>query len=545
MNLRTPAIPAIAMAIKRASGWRRRMIAFAAGAVGALAMAPFNFFPALMIPMTVAIWLIDGEAQGAGRIEISVPAARRAFADGWWWGFGYFVASFWWLGAAFLVEADEFAWAMPLGVAGLPAMLAVFPALGFLLARLLWSPGAGRLFAFAAALSFTEWLRGHVLTGFPWNSFGMALGGNLVAAQLASLIGLYGLTVLSILLFSAPAVLGDKPSVRGAGRRVPPAILAATLVFGGICGFGVWRLSQATVPPVNGVRLRIMQPNLPQDAKFRPENKAWILNHYLDLSIRESALDHLGLDGVTALIWPESAFPFILSRDPRALAVIGAVLPQDTVLVTGAAREEDGLRGLPSFFNAIQIVASGGHILESYDKIHLVPFGEYLPFQSIFDRLGLHQFVHVPGGFEAGSGPRFLLVPGLPAAAPLICYEAIFPGEAVSAGLSGERPGFILNVTNDGWFGLTAGPYQHFAQARLRAIEEGLPLIRAANTGISAIVDPYGRIEGEMPLGTEGILDGTLPRALAPPFFANFPFAGAFSVWLGVLSLALAIRLRS
>ena len=183
-RLRTPAIPAIATAIKLASGWRRRFIAFAAGATGALAMAPINFFPALIIPMTVAVWLIDGEALGAGRISYSRPAAaRRAFVDGWWWGFGYFAACFWWLGAAFLVEADEFAWAMPLGVFGLPAVLAVFPGFGFMLAQLIWTPGVGRLFALAAALSFTEWLRGHVLTGFPWNTLGMALGGNLVTAN--------------------------------------------------------------------------------------------------------------------------------------------------------------------------------------------------------------------------------------------------------------------------------------------------------------------------------------------------------------------------
>jgi apolipoprotein N-acyltransferase len=548
-----PAIPAIAATIIHAIGWRRRLIAFTAGATGALAMAPFNFFPALIIPMTAAVWLIDSCAampqHPAGWVRFGLPAAAwRAFAIGWWWGFGYFVAGFWWLGAAFLVEADEFAWAMPLGVAGLPAVLAVFPALGFLLARLIWQPGAGRLFALAAGLTFTEWLRGHVLTGFPWNSFGMALGGNLVTAQLASIVGLYGLTVLSTLIFAAPAVLGEKSPVRGTGRRLPSAILAATLAFGGICGFGAWRLAQATPAPVTGVRLRIMQPNLPQDAKFRPENSAWILNRYLNLSVQASGPDHLGLDGVTVLIWPESAFPFLLARNPWALAEIGAVLPPETVLVTGAAREENGSRfsatGYSRYFNAIQVVASGGHILDSYDKMHLVPFGEYLPFQTIFDRLGLHQFVHVPGGFEAGSGPRLLLVPGLPAAAPLICYEAIFPGEAVPAGPPGERPGLILNVTNDGWFGTTAGPHQHFAQARLRAIEEGLPLIRAANTGISAIVDPYGRVLAELPLGAEGILDGALPQAIAPPFFANFPFAGAFSLWAAALCLAFAARFR-
>lgn len=548
-------MPAIALAIILASGWRRRLIAFAAGGVGALAMAPFNFFPSLLISMTAAVWLIDGCAEirqkpAGGRFRLSLPvSAWRAFEAGWWWGFGYFIAGFWWLGAAFLVEADEYAWALPLGVAGLPSVLAVFSGLGFLLARLIWSPGAGRLFALAAGLGLTEWLRGHVLTGFPWNSFGMALGGNLLTAQLASIVGLYGLTVIAILIFSAPAVLGEKSALRGAARRVPVPILAAILAFCGICGFGAWRLAHATSAMVPGVKLRIMQPDLPQDAKFRPENKGWILSRYLALSARAADSDRSGLDDVTVLIWPESAFPFILARDSRTLSQIGAVLPPDTVLVTGAAREEDGAGrsavGSTRYFNAIQVIASGGHILNSYDKVHLVPFGEYLPFQKVFDRLGLHQFVHIPGGFDAGERRHLLLVPGLPAAAPLICYEAIFPGEAVPAEAIAERPGLLLNVTNDAWFGMTSGPYQHFAQARLRAIEEGLPLIRSANTGISAIVDPYGRVLAELPLGAEGVLDGNLPQRIDAPLFAKFPFAGAFSLWLAALCFALAARLRS
>ncbi|MGH6823164.1 MAG: apolipoprotein N-acyltransferase, partial [Methylocella sp.] len=533
---------ALAASVILAAGWRRRLIALAAGATGALAMAPFNFFPALIIPMTVAVWLIDGCAEtrqmpAGRRFHLGLPvAAGRAFGAGWWWGFGYFLAGLWWLGAAFLVEADKFAWALPLGVAGLPAALAIFPGLGFMIARLLWMPGAGRLFALAAGLSFAEWLRGHVLTGFPWNTFGMALGGNLVTAQLASIVGLYGLTVIAILIFSAPAVLGEKSAMHGARRRLPPPIAAAALAFAAICAFGALRLAATTVAPVASVKLRIMQPNLAQDAKFRPENKARILSLYLTLSARGES-DRSGLDDVTALIWPESAFPFILSRDAGALAEIGAILPQDTVLVTGAARADDE-SGHARYFNAIQVIASGGHILDSYDKVHLVPFGEYLPFEAVFDRLGMRQFVHVPGGFEAGSKSRLLVVPGLPAVAPLICYEAIFPGEVVPAGAS--RPGLLLNVTNDGWFGMTPGPYQHFAQARLRAIEEGLPLIRAANTGISAIVDPYGRVLAELPLGAEGVLDGGLPQAIAPPVFARFPFAGAFSVWIAVLAIAVS-----
>ncbi|MGH6935258.1 MAG: apolipoprotein N-acyltransferase, partial [Methylocella sp.] len=394
MRSRKPAMLVLAASIILSSGWRRRLIALAAGATGALAMAPFNFLPALAIPMTVAVWLIDGcaamhQMRPGRRFHLDLPvAAWRAFGVGWWWGFGYFLAGLWWLGAAFLVEADKFAWALPLGVLGLPAALAIFPGLGFMLARLMWSPGPRRFFALAAGLSLAEWLRGHVLTGFPWNAFGMALAGNLVTAQLASIVGLYGLTVIVILIFSTPAILGEKSAIQGARRRLPPPIAAAALALAGICAFGALRLAGRTPEPVAGVKLRIMQPNLAQDAKFRPENKARILSRYLTLSMRGVESDRSGLDDVTVLIWPESAFPFILSRDAQALAEIGAVLPQDTVLVTGAARADDAARrsasGRVRYFNAIQVIASGGHILDSYDKVHLVPFGEYVPFQ--FDR---------------------------------------------------------------------------------------------------------------------------------------------------------------
>lgn len=543
-------ISMIAAPVILASGWRRRLIAFGAGGAGALAMAPFNFFPALIIPMTVAVWLIDGCAQkpwtgAGGGVRLALPAGVwQVFGTGWWWGFGYFVAGLWWLGAAFLVDAEEFAWALPLGVAGLPAVLAVFPAAGFLFARLLWSPGAGRLFALAAGLGLAEWLRGHVLTGFPWNTFGMALGGNLLTAQLASMTGLYGLTVIAIVMFSTPALLADQLAERAKRPWLPAA--CAFLAFCALCGFGAFRLAQPAPGMVPGVSLRIMQPNVALKT-FRPENKNQILAHYLALSARPAAAKRPGLSGVTALIWPESAFPFILSRDAGALAAIGMVLPPETVVVTGAAREDRTSRqagGIPRYFNAIQVVASGGHILDSYDKVHLVPFGEYLPFRNLFDRLGLRQFVHVPGGFEPGSRQRLLIVPGLPPVAPLICYEAIFPGEVVPAGDPTDRPGLFLNVTDDGWFG-AAGPYQHFAQARLRAIEEGLPLIRAANTGISAIADPYGRILAQLPLDTEGVLDSGLPQPIAPPLFAHFPFLSAFLPWLAVLGAALIMRIHT
>jgi apolipoprotein N-acyltransferase len=545
-----------------ARSWRRRLIAFAAGAVGALAMAPFDFMPAMIVAMTAAVWLIDACAgtpprKSGGRFRLS-GGAWRAFGAGWWWGFGYFVAGLWWLGAAFLVDADEFLWALPLGVAGLPAYLAIFPGLGFMLARLLWSPGPWRLFALAAGLGLAEWLRGHVLTGFPWNNFGMALGGNLVTAQIASVIGLYGLTIVSILIFSAPAAL-FLPMAKQTPRALSAAapVLAALAALAAIIGFGALRLAEPDPGVAPGIAVRIMQPNLALDSKFRPENKAAILALYLKLAALPAQGAEFEHAKATIHVWPESAFPFVLSRDAWALAKIGAFLPPDAFLFTGAARaeaedasedsDEDPLAsGAPSvkFFNAIQVVSSGGLILDNYDKVHLVPFGEYLPLDSVFRRFGLRQFIHVPGGFTPGSARGSLSAPGLPKAAPLICYEAIFPGEVVPDE-GGERPDYLLNVTNDGWFGETAGPHQHLAQVRLRAIEEGLPVVRAANSGISAIIDPYGRILRELRLGVEGVLDGPLPAKIAPPLFARFPRTAAFLVWFAALAAAFAAHRRS
>jgi apolipoprotein N-acyltransferase len=513
-----------------AQGWRRRALCLAAGAVGALAMPPIGFLPALAVALVTAVLLIDG-ATDAG----SAPLGRRlvaAAADGWFWGFGYFVAGLWWLGAAFLVEADEFAWALPLGVLGLPALLAVFPAFGFAVSAALWTRGPSRIFALAAGLTTAEWLRGHLFTGFPWNSLGMALGQNLWLMQSASIVGLYGLTVVAVVLCAAPATLFGAASLRE--RLSGPVLTVVGLAI--LAAFGALRLPAEAVPDVEGVRLRIMQPNLPQDAKFNPQNREAIMRRYLAVSDQASA-EAGGVADVTHVIWPESAFPFLLHREPAALAQIAALLPSGVTLLTGAARMDDPLPGetVGRFFNAIEVVTDEGTVAGSYDKVHLVPFGEYVPhvLEAVIRAIGLRQFVHIPGGFEPAERRRPLAVPGLPPVAAAICYEAIFPGEVLP---EGPRPALILNVTNDAWFGNTPGPYQHFAQARLRAVEEGLPLVRAANTGISAVVDPYGRLRGMLPLGTTGVLDTRLPVAIAPPIFG-----GLGSIFLAVMVFACLI----
>ena len=526
-------------------GWGRFGLAVAAGALGALAMPPYGLFPALAVSLTVAVWLIDGASVG-GSLRRTLQSSAGI---GWAWGFGYFTAGLWWLGAAFLVEADQFAWAMPLGVLGLPAVLAVFFAGGFALARLLWSRGPARLAALAFGLAGAEWLRGHLFTGFPWNTLGMALGSNLWTMQAASLIGLYGLTLLAILIAAAPATLATGVTARG--RLIPSVVALAALA--GLAGYGALRLPSAPDPTVAGVRLRLIQPNVPQDARFRADMRDEIVGKYLEMSDRALSPERTGISDVTHLIWPESAFPFLIQRDPQALGRIGAALPEGKQIVTGAARGREPLtRENAVFHNSILTIGPGGRIGEVYDKVHLVPFGEYLPgpLDAALRAVGLRQFVAVPGGFTPGSreGQRILTVPGLPPVAATICYEAIFPG-AILPPASGEAapavPGLILNLTNDAWFGDTPGPRQHFAQARLRAVEEGLPLVRDANSGISAVVDGHGRVLASLPLGTEGVLDSALPQRLpGRTLYARLgdaPFALAL---LACLGLALVGRRR-
>lgn len=500
----------LARRVSLMSGWRRLAVALGAGVASALSTAPFGIWPVLFLTFPVLVFLLDGLPRGRA-------ALLPAFGIGWAFGFGYFLASLWWIGSAFLVEADVFAWLLPVAVLSLPAGLALFTGMGFVAAKLLWSRNAGRICALAAGLAGSEWLRGHVLTGFPWNTFGYALAENLALAQSASLIGLWGLTLAAVLLFPLPALLLDPPKRRG--RLLWPMI--GGLVLAVAFGWGSWRLYAPPFPLVDGVRLRIMQPALPQDEKFAYADRHAILDKYLALSAQPSAEYPHGLADVTLLVWPESAFPFIYEREPWARERIAATLKGTrTVLVTGAARYGAPPPGQTSgFFNSIRVMDSSGAVLQSTDKVHLVPFGEYLPFQSFLEAIGIEQLTRQRGGFASGDRLRNLTIPGAPKAAPLICYEAIFPGAVVPD--EADRPGFLLNVTNDAWFGETPGPYQHFLQARLRTIEEGLPMVRAANTGISAVLDPLGRIVASRSLGEKGNLDVGLPAPLPDATFTG------------------------
>jgi apolipoprotein N-acyltransferase len=508
-------------------GWRRRFIAFTAGAVSALAMAPFNAWPVLFLTFPVLVFLIDGIAS---RGWSGLAAAANI---GWWFGFGYFLAGLFWLGYAFLVDAATFGWLLPFAVLGLPAILAIYTALGIVLARLLWQRGAVRILALAVCLTATEWLRGHAFTGFPWNAFGYAFTAPLALAQATSVLGLWGLTFIVVAVAASPATLFDQNA-----KKQPPLLplALAVLTLAALGSVGAVRLARTPTQFVDGVHLRIMQPNLQQDVRFNYAARHEVVDHYLALSARP------GLDQITHLIWPESPFPFFLTREADLFAQIARALPPNTLLFTGAMRLADPDNPAQSgVYNSIYVIDHQGSIRAVYDKVHLVPFGEYLPFEEILERIGLQTLTEQRGGFLAGDRHRRITLPGAPSALPLICYEIIFPGELRSAD---ERPGWIVNLTNDGWFGISNGPYQHLQQSRVTAIEEGLPVVRAANTGISAVIDPLGRIVASLPLASEGILDAPLPRSIGAPIYARIGDAPAAVLILIAVVVAIRGRLR-
>jgi len=483
-------------------GWRRMALAFSAGLVSVLALPPVNFFPAMFVSLPVLVWLLDGASGSAdagflGRL-------RPAFATGWWFGFGYFVGGLWWLGAALLVEADVFAWALPLAVLGLPAVLALFYGVATALARLLWGDGFGRIAALAAAFGLAEFGREFLLSGFPWNALGMTVMPAPLMMQPARLVGLDGMTVLAVYIFASPALIATR---RGAlpGLGLAAALLVASL------GYGWQAMRQEIVQADEAPVFRIVQPDIDQAAKWQPGDREAIFDDLLKLT----ALPPESPAGrPDFIVWPETAVPFLLTDNPGALARIAATLEPGQALLAGAVRVENGQSGTPDrYYNSIYVISDSGEIIGAADKAHLVPFGEYLPFESLLKRFGLETVARSFGGFSAAETRDPLKLPGEINAIPLICYEAIFPALAE---IGRSRDDLLLNVTNDGWFGHTPGPYQHFQQARIRAVETGLPMIRAANSGISAVIDPFGRALRMFPLGAKGVVDAPLPAALPP-----------------------------
>ncbi len=366
------------------------------------------------------------------------------------------------------------------------------------------------------ALAWPNTFAVRVLTGFPWNTIGEAAMTIPLTMQKASLLGLHGVSLLAVVLFSLPAML--VPRISAGGRRY---LAGGLLVIAADLAFGAWRMSTIPQSFAENVSIRLVQPAIDQAEKWSPDMEARNFQTLMDLSVQATSNEKQGLSGTTLLVWPETAFPFLLTERRDALSALAAMIPDGTTLAAGAVRVEPPAPGRKHelAFNSVYTIDSAGEITGAADKVHLVPFGEYLPFQDIAEGLGLEQLTQMRGGFEAGSGRTLLEGGAAGKFLPLICYEIIFPNLVLGGA---ERPSFILNLTNDAWFGMTPGPYQHWRQAVLRGVEAGLPVVRSANSGISSVSDAAGRIVDKIPLGVRGVVDVALPNTSVDTPFSKY-----------------------
>jgi apolipoprotein N-acyltransferase len=482
----------LAARLATVAGWRRWLIAFLLGATAIAAQPPVHFLPALLIAFPGLVWLLDG-----------ARSPRAAFGIGWMFGAGYFAAGLYWVSNALLVDAARFAWLIPFALIGLSLGLGLFIGATTFAARYLWSSGAGRVFALAASWTFFEMVRGTVLTGFPWNPVGNVWVVVAPVLQTASWLGVYGLSAITV--FAAAAIV----MCAGAERSRWWWALSGLAVICVLAIAGALRLSDAGNATVPGVVLRIVQPNIAQADKWAAARRAQ--NYARHLQMSRAAGETSGTSGavgaVTHVIWPETAAPFSVATDAVRRSLMRQSVPAGGLLLTGSIRLERRNDRISRVWNSLVAVDDKTGVAAVYDKHHLVPFGEYMPFREFlpFDKITAGAL-----DFSAGPGPRTLRLAGLPAFSPLICYEVIFPGQVVD---EADRPAWLLNITNDAWFGTSAGPHQHFASARMRAVEEGLPLVRAANTGVSGVIDAFGRVTAKLGLDRAGVLDATLPAA--------------------------------
>jgi apolipoprotein N-acyltransferase len=492
------------------SGRWRGLMVLLLGALSGLAMPPVNawWIFGLTVPLFLSL----------------LQWTRRPFLSGWVFGFGYFLVVLHWIGFAFFVDAKVDLWMMPFAVGGLSGAAAVYWGLAAFATRLLMQRGLPIWLAYPICLSIAEWLRGFLFTGFPWAVPGLAVDGMGGVDQLASIIGMNGLTLLILFWATAPlAYLVDSK------RTAIAVLLTLPLAW----GWGAWRLAQNPTQHVAGVGVRLVQPNISQSDKWRGDNARAIFDQLLTLSAKPS--DN-GIE-VTHLIWPESALPFLIDESAAGRAELALVLAGKKILLTGAVRRSSpkAVNGVePNYFTSVLMFDGDAKVIGVYDKSHLVPGGEYLPFAWLLEPLGFRKVVSLPESFSAGPGPEAIAVPGAGFAGMQICYEAIFPNGIVN---QKQRPDWLVNVTNDGWFGNSSGPYQHLAQLRLRAIEQGLPVARAANTGISAVIDPVGRYLEITNIDEQITRDSMLPKKIQPTVYSIFGDFGLLFLLIIVTAL--------
>lgn len=495
------------------------LLCFLAGSLCALGMAPYNIWAVFLFGFGVLYWAVDKAA-----------SKRLAFSYGWLWAFGYFVFSLYWIGNALLVEGNPYKWAWPLAVCGLPAVLAMFNACACVIAHryLDLKRWIGYL-GFAALLSLFEYLRGHLFTGFPWNLYGYSWASFPQVAQLASLGSVYFLTFMTLLWLSIAGF--SVVTHECLKKRILIGVLS--ILFIGSVYYGDSVIPQRTA--LRGdVAVKIVQPNTDQAEKWQRDK----MDGHFTAAIELSMADQDDKGQKTIIIWPETTIsPSFLESD-WYMSMIADMLKSyqgEAVLMTGALRYQKDDK---TYHNSLLTIDQNGVIDDVYDKSHLVPFGEYIPFQDYIPLAPITQFQ----GFARGGGPTTLKIFDDLKFSPLICYEILFPDKAINPS---EPPDFIVNLTNDAWYGDSAGPRQHLVKAQFRAIEERIPVLRAANTGVSAIITPYGRVALSTNTFTQESLFMKLPKNVNKPFENIYVFYLLFPLLpLSILLLAVANKIR-
>lgn len=482
--------------IARSNGMKKNFLAFFLGILVTLALPPVYLFPLAIIGFSGFLLMI-----------LKATSNKDAFKIGWWFGFGHFTSGLYWIAFALLVDAPRFGWLIPFAVFGIPSVIAIYTAI---VALLTWRVakylnGWRLIIIFACIWTVTEILRGWLFTGFPWNLAGYIWTVSDNMLQFVSIAGIYGLSLVTVLAFTMPALLIGKGEfrVQNSERKTTLPIISSFILLIGIFIWGSYRLSNAQEKFVEGINLRIVQANIPQSMKWDEEWRYSTVEKYLELSRSK------GFEKTTHIIWPETALPFVITEDSPLLNVVTQIIPTNGALITGALKAEYTDSGMiKNMWNSMLVISDRGKIFSHYNKSHLVPFGEYVPFRSI---LPLEKITHGSIDFAEGNGVKTINAPAFPALSGLVCYEIIFPGKVVD---KNKRPEVMVNVTNDAWYGKTAGPYQHFQMSRTRAVEEGMPLIRAANNGISGIIDSYGRVIANTKLASTEVLDSPLPASI-------------------------------
>jgi apolipoprotein N-acyltransferase len=514
--------------LKTVSGWRRASVALILGVAAALSLPPYDAWPLLFVVIPAVLVMLE---------DFTRKNLRSSFLLGWCFGFGYFLFAFHWIGFAFLVNSEDYLWMMPFAVGGLAAAMAIYWGLAFLCVTLSGFKRLPFVLVFAGAIGVAEFLRGILFTGFPWAAPGLAVDGMGALSQTASIWGMSGLTLLLLLWSGTWPHLFDLKSTAMARLAALVVMLALPLSW----AWGAWRLHNGVVANVDGVNIRIVQPNISQDDKWRGDNARRVFDQLLELSARPSTNGK----PVTHIVWPESAVPFLIDESEGARVEVAQLLGPDRTLVTGTLRRDKSITGDPDqdkVYNSVLAFDGFGNVVAQYDKWRLVPGGEFLPFEWLLKPLGFRKVVTVPGSFAAGSGPVTFPLTGVPPVGFSVCYEAIFPGYFVDAK---NRPRWLINVTNDGWFGNSTGPYQHLAQLRLRAIEQGLSIVRSANTGISAVIDPFGRFVDVLGLGKVGVIDSHLPQNLSLTTFAKVGDISTFLLLILFCAVGWMLSLQS